>query len=60
MTFELTKSLIEDIIFSMEDQDGEFALDASQGCVISLDSMLQSEIDELDENDSLYSLPLWT
>ena len=60
MTFELTKSLIEDIIFSMEDQDGEFALDASQGCVISLDSMLQSEIEELDENDSLYSLPLWT
>ena len=60
MQFELTKSLIEDIIFSMEDQNGEFAFDASHGCVISLDSLLQSEIDGLEENESVYSLPPWT
>lgn len=59
MTFELTKSLIDDIIFSMEDQNGDFAFDAKNACVISLDSMLRSEIDELDDNESLYSLPEW-
>ncbi|WP_296320417.1 UPF0158 family protein [Treponema sp. UBA3813] len=60
MQFELTKSLIESIIFSMEDQNGEFAFDASSGSVISLDSLMQSELDEMSEQDSLYSLPHWS
>lgn len=60
MQFELTKSLVDEIIFSMEDQNGDFAFDASSGTVIFLDSLMQSEIDELDEQDSLYSLPNWS
>ena len=60
MQFELTKSLVESIIFSMEDQNGEFAFDASSGRVISLDSLMQSELDEMSEQDSLYSLPHWS
>ncbi|MBQ8013629.1 MAG: GNAT family N-acetyltransferase [Treponema sp.] len=60
MQFELTKSLIESIIFSMEDQNGEFAFDAASGSVISLESLLQSEVEELDGQDALYSLPHWS
>ena len=33
MQFELTEALIDDILFSMEDQDGEFCLDTVEGVV---------------------------
>lgn len=60
MVFELTESLVDDIIFAMEDQNGEFMFDAKNVAVISLESLLQSEVDELEENDALYSLPKWS
>ena len=47
MTFELTKSVIDDIIFSMEDQNSEFVFDAESSCVVPLDSLLQTEAEEL-------------
>jgi len=34
MKFELTSAMIEDILFSMEDQGGEFLLDAREGVVV--------------------------
>ncbi|WP_296851182.1 UPF0158 family protein [Treponema sp.] len=60
MQFELTESLIESIIFSMEDQNSDFALDADSGSVVPLDSLLSSQIDELEAKESLYPLPSWT
>lgn len=60
MAFELTKSVIDDIIFSMEDQNDEFAFDAENACLVPLSSLMQGEIDELGENENLYSLPNWS
>ncbi len=60
MTFELTKSVIDDIIFSMEDQNSEFVFDAEGSCVVPLDSLLQSDAEELEENENIYPLPGWT
>ena len=57
MAFELTQSIIDDIIFSMEDQNAEFAFDSKNTCVISLDTISETEIDSQDEN--LYPLPVW-
>ena len=60
MTFELTKSVIDDIIFSMEDQNADFAFDAKNACIVPLESLTIAEIDELEENENLYPLPTWT
>ncbi|MDR0722525.1 MAG: GNAT family N-acetyltransferase [Treponema sp.] len=38
MCFELTEALIHDILFSMEDQEGNFLLDTQQGVVVRIDS----------------------
>ena len=35
MRFELTEALIDDILFSMEDQDGEFLVDTRQGILVN-------------------------
>jgi ribosomal protein S18 acetylase RimI-like enzyme len=35
MRFELTEALIGDMLFSMEDQDGEFLLDTRQGILVN-------------------------
>jgi len=55
MQFELNRTLIDEIIFFMEDQSGEFLLDTEEGIVINADE------GELQENDgSRYiSLPDW-
>ena len=60
MAFELTKSIIDDVIFSMEDQNGEFVFDAKNLCVVPLGSLEESEECETEENENLYSLPAWT
>ncbi|MDR1987013.1 MAG: GNAT family N-acetyltransferase [Treponema sp.] len=38
MYFALTEALIHDILFSMEDQEGDFLLDTQQGVVVKMDS----------------------
>jgi ribosomal protein S18 acetylase RimI-like enzyme len=59
MQFELTGALIDEILFFMEDQDGEFYLDTQEGIVVNEDS------DEFDrdafeaDNDRYISLPDW-
>ncbi|MDR0455470.1 MAG: GNAT family N-acetyltransferase [Treponema sp.] len=54
MQFELNQTLIDEIIFYMEDQSGEFVLDAQEGIVINMDD------GEADSNDSRYvPLPDW-
>ena len=50
MRFELDNTLIDDILFHMENQDNEFALDTQEGKVVSV----------FDVNDERYvSLPKW-
>jgi len=45
MQFELTEELINEIIFFMEDQNGDFCLDTRKGIIISRDD------DEFDDDD---------
>lgn len=59
MTFQLTDKLTEEILFSMEDQDSKFILDASAGVVIAADDYAELEGLEVDE-ELFYSLPKWT
>ena len=57
MQFELSQALIDEILFFMEDQDGEFLLDAQEGMVISADD---EGLGKDDENDDRYiGLPDW-
>ena len=55
MQFELNQALIDEILFFMEDQNGEFLLDTQEGIVISTDD---EEFDESDD-DRYISLPDW-
>jgi GNAT superfamily N-acetyltransferase len=55
MQFELSPALIDEILFFMEDQDGEFLVDTQEGIVISADD---EEFDD-DADDRYISLPEW-
>ena len=66
MQFELTEALIDDILFSMEDQDGEFMIDTVNGVVSGgIDGPLAAgEEDESPDTESgsgprYISLPEW-
>ncbi|MBR1537042.1 MAG: GNAT family N-acetyltransferase [Treponema sp.] len=56
MFFELTKSVIEELIFGMENQDGNYFFDSENSCIVPEDGL---EEEEVDENENLYSLPDW-
>ena len=64
MQFELTESLIGDILFFMEDQNGDFYIDAVEGIVVGgiegLDFYLD-ENPEIDREDTsrFFDLPAW-
>jgi GNAT superfamily N-acetyltransferase len=64
MQFELTGALIGDILFSMEDQDGEYYIDTAEGLVAGGMDGLESYFDEnpdIDQEDEsrFISLPGW-
>ncbi|MDR0312814.1 MAG: GNAT family N-acetyltransferase [Treponema sp.] len=55
MQFELTEALLDDILFSMEDQDGVFYIDTQEGVVIT-----EWDSGELvEEEGRLIDLPHW-
>ncbi|GHU62982.1 hypothetical protein FACS189445_6200 [Spirochaetia bacterium] len=56
MQFELTEALVDDIVFTMENQDGIFLLDTVEGTVIT-----EGDMDDDDgENDGRFiGLPDW-
>jgi GNAT superfamily N-acetyltransferase len=56
MQFELSSALIDEILFFMEDQDGEFLVDTREGLVISADD--EKFDDDADEGRYI-SLPEW-
>lgn len=58
MKFDLTGSLIDDIIFAMEDQNGEFCVDADSLSLIPCNSEFEDEF-EVDE-ENYYSIPDWS
>ena len=53
MIFDLTDSLCADILFAMENQQKNFALDAHNSKII------QCDLESIDE-ENIYSLPQWT
>jgi GNAT superfamily N-acetyltransferase len=55
MQFELSSALIDEILFFMEDQDGEFLVDTQEGVIISADD---KEFDG-DADDRYIVLPEW-
>jgi GNAT superfamily N-acetyltransferase len=56
MQFELSSPLIDEIIFFMEDQSGEFFLDTREGIVIGTDD---EEYENESDEDRYISLPEW-
>jgi len=56
MQFELTPALIDEILFFMEDHEGEFFVDTLEAIVISSDD---EEIDDDAEEGRYISLPEW-
>ena len=59
MRFELDNILIDDIIFHMENQDGDFVLDSQAGCVVDLFSN-EYEDDPDTESERYIALPYWS
>ncbi|MCL2805668.1 MAG: GNAT family N-acetyltransferase [Treponema sp.] len=60
MRFELDEALIDDIIFHMENQDGDFVLDIEERYVIDIhNNELDDDIDIEDENRFI-GIPYWS
>ena len=59
MRFELDNTLLDDILFHMENQDGEFMIDIQKGMVINTDFNESDEDINYDENRYI-SLPEWS
>jgi ribosomal protein S18 acetylase RimI-like enzyme len=59
MQFELNQTLIDEIIFFMEDQSGEFLLDTDEGVVINMDNEEFNQDDFEADNGRYISLPDW-
>jgi ribosomal protein S18 acetylase RimI-like enzyme len=57
MRFELSETLINDILFAMEDQAQEFLLDTHEGILIPRDILF--EVIDLDGGDRYIPLPEW-
>jgi GNAT superfamily N-acetyltransferase len=61
MRFELTEALIDNILFSMEDQDGVFVLDTREGILTGEDDWGFGETEKNDEDgDRFIALPSWS
>ncbi|NLJ09672.1 MAG: GNAT family N-acetyltransferase [Treponema sp.] len=59
MQFDLDEALIDQILFAMEDQDGDFLLDTQEGIVHTLEEI--EEAGEDSENEDRYiPLPNWS
>ncbi|MDR0450873.1 MAG: GNAT family N-acetyltransferase [Treponema sp.] len=56
MQFDLTEALIDGILFSMEDQNGEFMLDTQEGMIVPEDEIFA---DPDEEEDRYIDLPEW-
>jgi ribosomal protein S18 acetylase RimI-like enzyme len=65
MSFELDKIMIDEILFHMENQDGEFVLDTQKGHIASVTKIekvdsVDHDFDFHDNIDRFVPLPEWT
>lgn len=63
MLFDLTEALINQILFSMEDQEGDHVLDLRHGIVVDLDTGEAFDDEELtaeEESERFLSIPEWS
>jgi len=65
MRFEMDNTLLDDILFSMENQDGEYLLDTQQNQIIDINfDDIEEEPDfneiDFDKTDRYISLPQWS
>jgi len=62
MRFELDEILMDDILFNMENQDGDFLIDTQEGHVVDMNNY-EEEYDEepdFDNGDRFIGLPDWS
>jgi len=60
MQFELTEALIDDILFSMEDQAGAYFLDTDEGVIVGgIDGMGLLEEEDAEKGERYIDLPEW-
>jgi ribosomal protein S18 acetylase RimI-like enzyme len=59
MRFEMDNSLMGEILFYMENQDGTFLFDTMEGQIINPDDIFEDEPD-FDDEQRFISLPEWT
>jgi ribosomal protein S18 acetylase RimI-like enzyme len=59
MRFELDKTLTDDILFCMENQDGEFLLDTREARVINIENDEIEDEPDFDGENRYISLPEW-
>jgi ribosomal protein S18 acetylase RimI-like enzyme len=59
MQFELDELLMDEILFYMENQEGDFLLDAQEGRIVSLDDDIEEDLD-FDDEERFIALPEWS
>ncbi|MCL2180745.1 MAG: GNAT family N-acetyltransferase [Treponema sp.] len=59
MRFELDKALMDDILFYMENQDGDFLLDIQEGCVVDINNHDFDDEPDFEDNERFISIPNW-
>jgi GNAT superfamily N-acetyltransferase len=57
--FELTQELIDDIIFWMESQDGQYAVDVKTGGVVNLENLDENSRDGAEAENRYADIPAW-
>jgi GNAT superfamily N-acetyltransferase len=59
MRFELTEALTDNLLFSMEDQDGDFLLDMHEGVVVERGAVFDEDSDATGGPGRYIDLPTW-
>jgi len=60
MRFELDNALMDDILFYMENQEGEFLIDTEEGMVIDINNNDYDEEPDFNDDERFIALPEWS
>ena len=60
MRFELDDALMDDILFFMENQEGEFLLDTHEGQIIDINNNDYGEEPDYNDSERFFALPEWS
>ncbi|MDR0444629.1 MAG: UPF0158 family protein [Treponema sp.] len=58
--FELDDALMEEILFFMENQDGNFVMDTQEAVVLDIDNYDNDDALDFDDDERFISLPGWS